>query len=123
MFIIPIDVKNNGRLCQVPLLTDIIRSQSFERNGHINIGGLLIQWGFEPWPSEAPATFELEIRFPKSFLETPTVVVTPMYDQSSVAEVILSFGVNHTNNESFYFESRYNNPSRIYGINWIAIGV
>lgn len=119
----PIDVKHNGKLCQVPLLTDIIRSQSLEQNGYIDIGGLLIQWGFEPWPSDVAETFDLEIRFPKSFLETPTVVVTPMYDQSSAAEVIISFGINHTNNESFHFETRYKNPSLIYGINWVAIGV
>ena len=119
----PIDVKHNGRLCQVPLLTDIIRSQSLEQNGYIDIGGLLIQWGFEPWPSNPTDTFELEVHFPKSFLKTPTVVVTPMYDQIGVPEVILSFGINHTNNESFRFESRYQNPSQIYGVNWIAIGV
>lgn len=118
----PIDVKHCGKLCQVPLLTDIIRSQSFEQNGHINIGGLLIQWGFEPWSSGELVTFDFEIRFPKSFLETPIVVATPMYDQSSAAEVIISFGINHTNNESFHFEARYKNPSLIYGINWIAIG-
>ena len=119
----PIDVKHCGKLCQVPLLTDIIRSQSFEQNGHINIGGLLIQWGFEPWPSGATPPFDFEIRFPKSFLETPTVVVTPMYPQDSGAEVMLSFSIYHTNNESFHFEAKCPNSSLVHGINWIAIGV